>query len=299
MFGVKQLAYVIVGGNDLAAWKRFATEILGMQVAASDSNRLLLRMDENCYRVWVEPNKKEDLLAAGWEVENEEALKGLAQRLEQAGVRVHHASSAEADARRVLGLIKCQDPSGLDLEVCYGPLVSYESPFQSPRPIAGFATGGMGMGHITMAVDELERSVSFYRDLLGLRLSDYIVHYDDAPNDPIPQGLKIAFFHCNPRHHSLAIFPAKPPKRLNHIMLQLNSLDDVCSTYYLCQDRKVPLIRSLGRHVNDFMLSFYLKTPSGFGIEYGWGARTVDDANWQLQLHHGSGSIWGHREVNP
>jgi hypothetical protein len=42
------------------------------------------------------------------------------------------------------------------------------------------------------------------------------------------------------------------------------------------------------------MVSFYLRSPSGFEIEYGFGARTVNDATWKVQRHE-SGSIWGHR----
>ena len=42
------------------------------------------------------------------------------------------------------------------------------------------------------------------------------------------------------------------------------------------------------------MISFYMETPSGFGVEYGWGGRTVDDANWQVTKHDRF-SMWGHR----
>ncbi len=35
--------------------------------------------------------------------------------------------------------------------------------------------------------------------------------------------------------------------------------------------------------------------PNGVAtVEYGWGARVVDDATWQVQQHT-RGSIWGHR----
>ncbi len=105
-------------------------------------------------------------------------------------------------------------------------------------------------------------------------------------------------FHCNPRHHTLAFYAVpQPPKRLNHFMLQAKTLDDVGATYYLCQDQGVPIARSLGRHTNDHMVSFYLRTPSGFEVEYGWGGRIVDDSTWQVQLHT-AGSMWGHRPVS-
>ena len=42
------------------------------------------------------------------------------------------------------------------------------------------------------------------------------------------------------------------------------------------------------------MTSFYLRTPSRFMIEYGWGGRDIDLANWRAcELHHGP-SLWGH-----
>ena len=33
---------------------------------------------------------------------------------------------------------------------------------------------------------------------------------------------------------------------------------------------------TLDRHTNDHMTSFYVNTPSGFFIEYGWGGRVID-----------------------
>lgn len=42
------------------------------------------------------------------------------------------------------------------------------------------------------------------------------------------------------------------------------------------------------------MTSFYLATPSGFAIEYGWNGRLVDDDSWTVG-HHRSASTWGHQ----
>jgi len=55
----------------------------------------------------------------------------MAARLTAAGVIVQPGTSAEAEVRRVAGLIKCTDPSGLVAEIFYGPLVTFEKPFQS------------------------------------------------------------------------------------------------------------------------------------------------------------------------
>jgi hypothetical protein len=65
---------------------------------------------------------------------------------------------------------------------------------------------------------------------------------------------------------------------------------------YLVQDRNIEIASTLGRHTNDHMLSFYMRSPSGFEIEYGWGGREIDDASWHVQKHHAP-AIWGHRRI--
>ena len=88
----------------------------------------------------------------------------------------------------------------------------------------------------------------------------------------------------------------KTPKKLFHFMLQLTSLDDVGSTYDLVKSRGIKLSMDLGKHTNDHMVSFYMKTPSGFEVEYGWGARMIDDATWHV-TQHTAGSVWGHKRA--
>jgi 2,3-dihydroxybiphenyl 1,2-dioxygenase len=291
MTSVTQLGYLGLSVSNVDEWERFATRILGLQANGRDGDgSLFLRMDEYHHRFIVHPTGKDDLAYIGWEVATEGALQALATQLTAAGVAVQPGTSEEAETRRVAGLIKFHDPSGIASEIFYGPLVTFDKPFQAPRPISGFKTGEQGLGHFVLAVDDLDRSLHFYRDVLGMRISDF-VRFSPAPN----VMLNVAFFHCNPRHHSLA-FWAMPqaPKRLHHFMLQLNALDDVGSTYYLCQGQNIPITMNLGKHTNDHMVSFYLRTPSGFAIEYGWGAREVDDRTWQVQVHT-AGSIWGHQ----
>lgn len=291
MVSVTQLGYIGLSVSNVDEWERFGTQVLGLQSNGRDvDGSLFLRMDEYHHRFTVHPTGKDDVAYFGWEVPTEEALGAMAAQLSSAGVKVEQGTATEADTRRVAGLIKCTDPNGIALEIFYGPLVTWEKPFQSPRPITGFKTGEQGLGHFVVFVDDFDKSLKFYREMLGMRISDF-VKISPAPG----VQFRVAFFHCNPRHHSIA-FGQMPnaPKRLHHFMLQTQSLDDVGSTYYLCQAQQVPIVMNLGKHTNDHMVSFYLRTPSGFAVEYGWGAREVDDRTWQVQTHT-SGSIWGHQ----
>ena len=55
----------------------------------------------------------------------------------------------------------------------------------------------------------------------------------------------------------------------------------------------VPLSATLGQHLNDRMISFYMKTPSGFDLEYGYGGLQCD---WERHnaFEFTRVSIWGH-----
>ena len=55
---------------------------------------------------------------------------------------------------------------------------------------------------------------------------------------------------------------------------------------------------TLGRHANDLMVSFYVRTPGGFDIEYGTGGRLVDDATW-VSRETTAVSLWGHSFAAP
>jgi 2,3-dihydroxybiphenyl 1,2-dioxygenase len=291
---VRALGYIGIAARDLPGWDAFATNILGLQVREREGDGTLhLRMDEHFHRIIVGPGNSDDLDYAGWEVHGEPELERIAARLEQQGVRFARGSAQERERRRVGGLLLLEDPAGLRTEIFWGPLIDDATPFQSPRAISGFDTRDKGLGHIVLAVDDFDRAMLFYRDLLGMRISDYITW------DRMGTTVTAAFLHCNPRHHSLA-FMALPsaPKRLTHVMLEVESLDDVGRTYSLCERENVPIAMTLGRHTNDLMFSFYAVTPSGFSVEYGWGGRTIDDDVWEVQTHD-IASMWGHRRLAP
>lgn len=287
---VTQLGYLGIEVSDAKGWEQFANDILGLASNGTDADgTVFLKMDENHHRLALYPGARDDLACAGWETADEASLKAVAERLGSKGFRATWGTAAEARARRVMGLIRVEDPSGVLNEIYWGPLIEAGRPFRSPRGLSGFEAGHLGFGHIVLAVDDYEASLGFYRDGLGLLISDFIeLDMGSAGKTTV------AFLHSGPRHHSIAIAQFAAPKRLHHFMLQLRNMDDVGTTHDLCQDQGVPIIAGLGRHTNDLMTSFYMATPSGFQVEYGCGGRDIDDEAWEVQVYHAA-SLWGHR----
>lgn len=121
MVSPTQLGYLGLSVSDVDKWEHFATQVLGLQSNGRDvDGSLFLRMDEYHHRFVVHPTGKDDLAYSGWEVATKEVLHAMAAQLTAAGVAVQPGTPAEAEARRVAGLIKFADPSGIPAEIFYG-----------------------------------------------------------------------------------------------------------------------------------------------------------------------------------
>lgn len=281
---VQALGYVGIRAQSLEDWAGFGAAFLGMQLAERSRAQLVFRMDDRRQRLLVTPDAADGAAFFGWEVPGTAALDALAARLDAAGVAVTRGDAALCAQRRVAGLIACEDPAGNRLELVHGCERTAE-PFRPGRCISGFRTGALGMGHAVLNVPRIESVLPFYLDLLGFRVSDYVLH-----------PFKAYFLHCNPRHHSLALIEG-PERRLHHLMVECFNLDDVGQGYDLALAEEGRVATTLGRHTNDYMTSFYARTPGGFLVEYGWGGRVVDPATWQAREETHGPSLWGHERL--
>ncbi len=287
---ITSLGYVGFRVRDPGAWSAFATEVLGVMESQPSGLGRRFRVDQQAWRLALEEGPEDDIAFLGLETAGPEALARLAERLRAAGVAVETAGSELLDERRVFGLVSCHDPEGLRVEVYYGPCETRETPFVSPVGVDGFVTGEQGLGHVVLTTSDIGKSRAFYQDILGFRLSD-IIRMRFSPEF----ALDLEFYHCNPRHHTLALVPSPAPKRLHHFMLQTARLDDVGLALDRAETAGAPIAQTLGRHTNDQMVSFYAVTPAGFQVEYGWGACEVDEA-WRV-VRHDKTSVWGHKHA--
>ena len=286
MGDIAALGYLGLRGS-IEEWQHLAG-LIGLQEAPrSSGEEVRFRIDERAWRLAVAAGDR-GVAYMGWEVASRGALGRVADRLAAAGYLVK--TDAElARVRGVLDLFTCRDPSGFHLEFFYGPEVS-NTPFLSPLG-ASFVTsaGGttLGLGHVVLLVDDAQATTDFYMDVLGFLPSDSIING--------PMGA--TFAHTNPRHHSLAFAEAPDgmASGLDHFMLEVDDLDQVGGALDRVTEAGVPVTVTLGKHTNDWMTSFYLRTPSACDLEYGVGGRLVDDS-WSPAWFR-SPSIWGHRRV--
>jgi 2,3-dihydroxybiphenyl 1,2-dioxygenase len=278
---IQALGYVGFRAKNLEDWAAYGSRFLGMQLTDRTRGKLAFRMDDRKQRVVVEEGESEAPAFYGWEVADAAALDQLAASLERAGVRVARGAAGLAQERRVKDLIVFADPAGNRVEVFHGAEVTSD-PFQPGRSISGFRTGPLGMGHAVLTAGRIDDVIRFYTEVLGFKPSDYIL-----------KPFAAYFFHVNPRHHSLA-FIDTGKNGIHHLMMELFYLDDVGQAYDLALGKPEMIGTTFGRHVNDYMTSFYSWSPSNFLVEYGWGGRSIDPDTWVPHERTEGPSLWGH-----
>jgi len=289
MIDIRGLSYFVSQIENLSQWQRYAEDVLGMQVQPAPGGGLYVKMDERPFRMLVVEGDSPRYLASGWELASEQAFEQALQHLERSGVQWQAGTPQAIEQRGVQALVTVTDPSGNHHELSWGHR-SDCLPFVSPQGVPRFITGDMGLGHTVLPAPDFDATLAFAKDVLGFGLSDI---FNFRP-DPAAPPVRIHFLHCrNARHHSLALAEYPVPSGCVHVMVEVDSMTEVGRAHDRLQATGGQLSATLGQHLNDRMTSFYMKTPSGFDLEYGFGGLQVDWAEHSA-FEFTRVSIWGH-----
>jgi 2,3-dihydroxybiphenyl 1,2-dioxygenase len=281
------IAYLGFDVPDVMAWQAFANGVIGlmpspMPPSGDGAAAAYLKADDRQWRVALHEAATPGLRYAGFELGSEADFGAAVAELATTGATVTAGTPDECAARGVRDLVWLTDPSGVRVELCWGPTI--DGGFVSPAGVPRFVTGSLGLGHYVVLTPDLDASMAFYTEVLGLRLTDYVL---------IGPGMSVQFLRCNARHHSVALTSVGPIAGLHHVMFEVEDIDQVGYALERATRGGHAITATLGRHRNDRMLSFYMRTPAGFEVEIGCGARLVDDATWVVN-HFAGGDEWGH-----
>lgn len=295
LFNAVQMGYVVVESRKLDDWCRFLKQGLGLHLEDASDELLAFRMDAHARRFIVQRGPAEDVVAIGYQLRDAEALNVLLARLAERGIATESATDEQAAERGVQSFVRLKGPKGITLELFTDALTS-DTPLNMLS--SGFVTGDGGMGHVAITTRLPEKMRRFWQELFDARLSDQISQRIGG------LMLDIRFLRLNERHHSVAIAAVRATPRLDpirtkvqHISMLANSLDDVAHAFERLRDLGYEMAHEIGQHPNDREVSFYVLSPSGFEIELGCDALTVDEASWK-PTHYGAISVWGHKPAN-
>ena len=261
MITLTDIAYVRSGVADLDAAIKFATEIVGLELAApTEAGVAHLRADQrhHCLALVEGPS---GVIASGFTVADADALDAAETELERSGLTVRRGSAAEARSRRVREFIGFDDPFGNRIE-----LVSQQE--SVGRPVAFSRQAGISeFGHLCLDAPDVHEAYRFWSTRFNARVSDWIA---DAA----------CLMRIDPVHHKLAVFRGDGPG-LCHMNFQVDTIDDVFRNWHFLQEHNVEIEMGPGRHPQSTAIFLYFLGPEGFTYEYSFGVRRIEDeAGW-------------------
>jgi catechol-2,3-dioxygenase len=118
----------------------------------------------------------------------------------------------------------------------------------------------MSLGHVGLYVRDIERSKAFYRDILGLKVSD---------QSPKTGSVFMTAKDRLEEHHELLLVPGREDggKIVQQLSFRCGSLADVKGFYRVFLERNVPIIRTVS-HGN--AVGLYFQDPDGNQVEVYW-----------------------------
>ncbi len=137
---------------------------------------------------------------------------------------------------------------------------------RSIAPPAGLPFNITKLGHLVLMVEDLERSVAFYTQILGFRISDVY------PDSMIPG--RMVFMRFNADHHGVALVGGAKKSaehaELHHLAFEVATLDEVLRARDHLRKHGVP-IDFEGRRRAGVQVAVEFCDPDGHRLEIYWG----------------------------
>ena len=281
MIDLHDIRYVRLGTGDLAAARKFASEIIGLEVAMESKDRLYLRSDDRDHTLCYFKGDPGDHTVA-FEVSSSHDLDAAADALKGRGIESRRGDEVECADRRVMEYLNFKDPTGNNIDLVVRPFHSGKRHF--PSRDAGIT----GFSHVGLRSTDAVRDEEFWTTIFNARVSDWI--------GPAP------LLRIDDIHHKIALFPSTCAG-VQHINHQVASIDDIMRSMYLLGNHQIRIVFGPGRHPTSSAIFLYFEGPDGMVFEYSCGVRSIEDETMyqprQFPFDPTSFCMWGSKPDIP
>ena len=142
------------------------------------------------------------------------------------------------------------------------------------------------IGHVVMHCRDIERTVKFYTEILGFKVSDVY------PNEMVPGGM--VFMRCSHDHHGVGFVGCmdEPSQHieLNHLAFEVATIDEVLRAREYLEEKGIP-IDFEGRRRAGSQVAIEFHDPDGHRLEIFWG---LDQVGNEGRIRPASEWKWAH-----
>lgn len=247
-----RLGYVHLKVKDIEESLAFWTRAVPLEISARQAGKVYLRGGMQHHWIVLEQSPQPGLGRVAMEVETRAELDAFEAHLKLLGVLVEAGDGLASD--RVERYLRFRDPAG-------NPLELYCNMVAMPTPPAARTVQLLDIQHVVLAADDTAGAATFYRDVLGLRESDWVER-------------DVCFLHMkNGWHHGIGVGGfGGGGNGLNHICFQPPGLDDVMRARATVRKLGYPITMDLLRHAPSTSVGFYFSGPDTVA-EMSFGAR--------------------------
>jgi catechol 2,3-dioxygenase-like lactoylglutathione lyase family enzyme len=241
MIKIAKIGHATFETADLGRQLAYYTEVLGLAVVEKSARSAVLACPADHTSVVVQQGPQAGCVKLSLELAPSDA-GDITSQLTASGIKWSQKSDAQAGIAQTVCVTT---PDGLNVD-----LIQTATP-SGARSLTGIAPAKLG--HIAFKVQDVQKTVDFYVNVLGFRVSDWM-------------GDFFAFLRCGPDHHTVNLLRGPTPK-MHHIAFEADNWDHIRRASDLLSLRDMPIIWGPGRHGIGHNIFIYHRDPDGQIIE--------------------------------
>jgi catechol 2,3-dioxygenase-like lactoylglutathione lyase family enzyme len=243
MIEVKRLGHATFKTPDLERIIDYWVRVMGLTVTERTKDRAFLATRFGEEVIAVEQGDGGDLARVSFQVAPESDLGDLQKALAKVGV----ASEVRGDiSPGVAKAVAFTDPKGTLVELYADYRFARRDPTEQGVMPNKF-------GHIASRHPDVQKVTSFYTDVLGFKVSDWM-------------GDRFSFLRCGVDHHTVN-FVRYEEARLHHIAFEVRDMAELQRSCDLLARNKIQLVWGPIRHVVGHNIAAYHRNPDDQRVE--------------------------------
>jgi catechol 2,3-dioxygenase-like lactoylglutathione lyase family enzyme len=244
MIKVRRLGHATLTTPDIERQLAYYIDIVGLTLVERGKDRAFLATKLGLEAVALEPGPGNALSRLALQVAPETDLREVERGLGDEGVTWERRSGVSPG---IAEAVVFTDPKGTLVEIFAGYDFAEDDGKQ-----AGVMP--LKLGHVAYRVDDVKRTVKFYCDVLGFRVSDW--HADH-----------FAFLRCNTDHHTVNfVYDAVP--QLHHIAFEVKDWAEIQRAAEILARHDIRLVWGPGRHIIGHNIAIYHRNADKVRVEF-------------------------------